>query len=221
MKGLGRRLKNTAKRRWKAVFASSPSIMRTIHIVWVGDESKRPDKWIETWRQKNPDWTVRIWGNHELTSLNWENHKHISQMLNRKEWPGVADMMRWEILDKYGGFAVDADSICVRPLENWLFEPHIFACWDNEILLPGIIANGYVYSHPGDPLIRQIIDDIYDLPNMSDQASKMTGPKRITDTFRRMRYTDLTIYPSHYFIPGHWSGLNYKGSGPCSLSKCG
>jgi hypothetical protein len=29
-----------------------------------------------------------------------------------------------------------------------------------------------------------------------------------------MRYIDLTIYPSHYFIPTHLTGLKYQGSGP-------
>jgi mannosyltransferase OCH1-like enzyme len=78
-----------------------------------------------------------------------------------RELCGVADMMRWEILERYGGFAVDADSVCVRPLADWLFEPEIFACWENEIARPGLIANGYVYSHPGNRLIRQLVNDIH------------------------------------------------------------
>ena len=64
----------------------------------------------------------------------------MSDMLNRQVWEGVADMMRWEILDQHGGFAVDADSICIRPLEDWLFEPRIFACWENEIARPGLAS---------------------------------------------------------------------------------
>jgi len=214
LKRLVAKLKSAFARRKTAATARSSSIIRTIHIVWIGDENKRPDKWIDSWRQKNPAWTVRVWGNQELTSLEWENHKHISEMLNRAEWPGVADMMRWEILYKYGGFAVDADSICIRPLEDWLFEAEVFACWENEIIIPGLIANGYVYSHPGNPLIREIIDDIYEQPSMSDTAPAMTGPLRLTRAFRRLRYSDLTIYPSHFFIPSHYRGLSYNGSGP-------
>ena len=214
MKNLGRRLKDAARLRLNATFFSSSSIVRTIHIVWVGDQSKRPDQWINSWRRKNPGWMVRVWGNSELTSLEWVNGKHISEMLNRQVWNGVADMMRWEILDKYGGFAVDADSVCVRPLEKWLFEPQIFACWENELRVPGVIASGYVYSRPGNPLIRQIISDIYELPDVAGPAHKSVGPFRLTDTYRSMNYADLTIYPSHYFIPTHYTGLKYQGSGP-------
>ena len=157
---------------------------------------------------------MRVWGNDELRSEKWQNIAHIRQMLTR-ELCGVADMMRWEILDRHGGFAIDADSLCDRPLEDWLFEPEIFACWENEIARPGLIANGYVYSHPANPLIRKVISDIRSLPDVKGGlAWQITGPQRFTDTFRSMGYTDLTIYPSHYFMPHHFKGVSYKGSGP-------
>lgn len=214
MKQAGRRLIRAIFRRGNSFVSPSHSILRTIHIVWVGDEAKRPENCINSWRQKNPGWAVRVWGNHELTSMEWENHEHMSDMLNRQVWDGVADMMRWEILDRYGGFAVDADSMCLRPLEDWLFEPRVFACWENEIVRPGLIANGYVYSHPGNALVRQIIRDIYELPEMVGLPFRLTGPARLTNTFHQMRYTGLTIYPSHYFMPTHFLGLKYEGSGP-------
>ena len=33
-------------------YKNTKKIYRTIHIVWVGDESKRPDRCIKTWRSK-------------------------------------------------------------------------------------------------------------------------------------------------------------------------
>ena len=193
---------------------NSKNIYRTIHIVWVGDESKRPDGCIKTWSQKNPDWQIKIWGNHELYNTEWKNSTHIKTMLDR-ELCGVADLMRWEILSKHGGFAIDADSICVRPLENWLFESDIFACWENEICRPGLIANGYVYSHPNNMLINSIIDDIYQSSLDEDKlAWQLTGPTRITDIIHKISYNNITIYPSHYFLPRHYTGIEYSGSGP-------
>jgi mannosyltransferase OCH1-like enzyme/glycosyltransferase involved in cell wall biosynthesis len=189
-------------------------IFRTIHIVWIGDEKRRPDECIRTWRDQNPDWSVRIWGNEELRAEQWRNINHIRRMITR-ELCGVADMMRWEILYKYGGFAVDADSVSVRPLEDWLFEPEVFACWENEIVRPGLIANGYVYSHPGNPLIAAVIEDIHRLQDVTtDLAWRLTGPQRLTDTVRNLGYTDITIYPSHYFMPEHYNGPTYGGTGP-------
>ena len=67
---------------------------------------------------------------------------------------------------------------------------------------------------PANPLVQRVIDDIYDLPNMDEgPAWKLTGPKRLTETFRNMAYNDITIYPSHYFLPSHFTGKKYGGDG--------
>lgn len=72
MKDFWSRWKNPRKPRLKNMWKNSRApILRTIHMVWVGDENKRPDNCIETWWRKNPGWIVRIWGNRELTSLEW------------------------------------------------------------------------------------------------------------------------------------------------------
>lgn len=31
-------------------------IPKLLHFIWVGDELKRPDNCIDTWRALNPDW---------------------------------------------------------------------------------------------------------------------------------------------------------------------
>lgn len=189
-------------------------IVRTIHIVWVGDESRRPERCIESWVRLNPAWNVVIWGNDELRHGQWENRTHIREMLTR-ELCGVADMMRWEILYHLGGFAIDADTICTRPLEDWLFEPEVFASWENEWTRPGLMANCFVYSLPGNPLIRGIIDEIKRLPSMRDGlAWQITGPVRLTETVKKMNYSGITLYPSHFFMPEHYSGATYTGTGP-------
>ena len=107
-------------------------IPKKLHIVWVGDESKRPDNCISTWVRLNPDWEIRVWGNADLAKESWRNAKHIVDMSSR-ELNGVADLMRYEILYYHGGFAIDADSVCVKPLEDWLLNAPEFTCWENEI----------------------------------------------------------------------------------------
>ncbi len=189
-------------------------IPRTLHIIWVGDESRRPDNCIATWRQHNPDWTLRVWGNDELANYGWVNARHMRQMASR-ELNGVADLMRWEILYNEGGFVVDADSICVRPLEPWLFEGEACACWENELVRPGLIAAGAVASVPGNPFFGQMILDLQALTALDERpARECVGPQFLTDSVKRLGYSGLTIWPSHLFIPTHFSGQTYTGSGP-------
>lgn len=189
-------------------------IPKTLHIIWVGDDRKRPDNCIRTWVEHNPGWTVQLWGNDDLSGMGWYNARHI-QAMGQRELNGVADLMRWEILYNEGGFVVDADSECVRGLDDWLLEHEAFACWENELDRPRLIAAGYVACEAGNPFIGQIINDIHAEPSVvQDMAWKTVGPLRLTNAYHRYRYSGLTVLPSHYFIPEHFGGATYEGRGP-------
>jgi mannosyltransferase OCH1-like enzyme len=189
-------------------------IPKQFHFIWVGDETRRPDNCIASWRDAHPDWDVRVWGNDDLANGNWINVRHMDEMAKR-EWNGVADMMRWEILHRHGGVVCDADSICVKALEDSLLDCPAFACWESEVARPGLIAAGYFGSEAGNPFVKAIIEDIAQSPSViQEMAWKTVGPQRLTDCYRKFRYTPLRIYPSHYFIPRHFTGVEYGGDGP-------
>jgi mannosyltransferase OCH1-like enzyme len=189
-------------------------IPKTLHVIWVGDESRRPDSHIQTWVDKNPSWKVCVWGNEDLATYGWINAHHMREMATR-ELNGVADMMRWEILYHEGGFLVDADSTCVRALDDHLLEHEAFACWENEIARPGLIAAGYVAAHAENPFIGQIIKDIQaEKTVIDDMAWRTVGPLRLTEAHRKYQYSGLSVLPSHYFIPEHFAGTKYTGTGP-------
>lgn len=189
-------------------------IPKTFHFIWVGDESRRPDNCIETWRRAHPDWRFRLWGNAELEGRAWTNARHMAEMRGR-ELNGVADMMRWEILHEHGGVVFDADSVCARPLDDWLLDCEAFACWESEIARPGLIAAGYFGCRAGNPFVQAIIEDIAASPTVIDAMAWQTvGPQRLTDCYRKFGYTPLRIYPSHYFIPRHFTGIAYEGGDP-------
>jgi len=189
-------------------------IPKLIHFIWVGDETKCPTNCMDTWRAFHPDWDFQLWGNAELNGLPWVNRRHMTEMYGR-ELNGVADMMRWEILHANGGIVVDADSVCLRPLDDHLLECEAFACWENEIVRPGLIAAGYFGCEAGNPFVKQIIEDIAAEKSVTQEmAWKTVGPLRLTQCHRKYGYSKLRIYPSHYFIPQHFSGATYDGNDP-------
>ncbi|WP_347322296.1 glycosyltransferase family 32 protein, partial [Ralstonia pseudosolanacearum] len=189
-------------------------IPKTLHFIWIGDEAKRPDNCIQTWARLNPDYQIKIWGNDTLGQHTWLNARHMDAMLER-EFNGVADMMRWEILYREGGIVVDADSICIRALDDALLDCEAFACWESEIARPGLIAAGYFGCRAKNPFVHQIMQDIHREPSVvHDRAWKTVGPQRLTESYRRYQYHPLRILPSHYFIPEHFTGVKYSGPGP-------
>lgn len=189
------------------------AIPKILHFVWVGNQALRPDACIDTWRRLNPNYQIMVWDNDAFADHPWHNIQHIHDMIPR-ELNGVADIMRYEILYHHGGIALDADSLCIRPLEDWLLEPNEFACWENEFVRPGLIACGAMGSAPQSPFFGQVIMDIAEQASViNDMAWKTVGPGRLTQTWLRNRYP-ITIYPSHYFLPNHFGADAYTGHGP-------
>ncbi len=192
----------------------SQRIPNALHIIWIGDESRRPEENIESWRRHNPALTVTVWGNRELQARPWRNARHMTELWSR-ELNGVADLMRYEILFEQGGIAVDADSRCLRPLDDFLFDHDPFASWESETARPGLISCAFMGACSGNELIGTIIEDIAKEKTLLDRmAWRSTGPLRLTECAKRTGYPDLTIFPSHYFNPNHFTGLRYDGPGP-------
>jgi mannosyltransferase OCH1-like enzyme len=204
-------------------------IPTTLHIIWVGDETKRPERCIETWRANHPGWTVKVWGNRELRDISWDNAKHIATFEAIGKWAGVADLMRYEILYREGGVYVDADSFSLRPLETWLLEGEMFASWEEMLGRSSrMVNNAFIGTKPANPFLRYVIDTVTAKPQVLKRWSwsrmryvkmgawRSVGPHHFTHCIQRYNgtgYTDITLLPSHMFSPVHHRGGEYRGGG--------
>lgn len=188
-------------------------IPKKLHFVWIGDESKRPDKLISTWRNKHPDWEVKVWGNNELNETEWINSKHMKEFIPINIC-GTVDMMRYEILFNEGGIAIDADSICLHKIDDWMLNFEVFSAWENEVARPGLIANGTMGATQNNPFIAKLILTLLKKSIVTNQHPwKTVGPLFLTEMYRKFSYTKMEIFPSYLFMPIHCSGLTYEGNG--------
>ncbi len=93
-------------------------------------------------------------------------------------------------------------------------EGEAMASWENELVRPGLIAAGYVASVPQNPFFGQMILDLQNTPRVDDRmAWQSVGPLFLTECHRVHRYSGLTIWPSHFFIPRHFTGHQYESTG--------
>lgn len=188
-------------------------IPKMLHAVWIGDDSKMPVKCLDTWRNKNPDYDLHIWGNGHLQHYPWQNQKQIDQMMDKHDYAGVADLMRYEILYRFGGIAIDADSYCMRPLEDWLLEPSAFSAWEQEIVRNNLIATTFMGGVKGAEFWKLCIEEA----GKRDCSEKklawlITGPMLVTEVYFKAQ-APLTVYPSHFAIQDHHSGYKTKADG--------
>lgn len=178
-------------------------IPQIIHQIWIGN-LPCPTKMMETWRNKHPDFEYKLWTDEHLKSEKWVCR---NQMKLCPELCGVADIMRLEILWKYGGIFIDADSVCIEPLDDIIMNNTGFAVFENEEVRTGLIANGVIGFCKEHPLIGDMIDEIHsgildnEIPQM--QSWKILGPTLITRFLNSGKYSTVSIFPSYYFFPEH------------------
>lgn len=188
-------------------------IPKILHQIWIGPKPP-PIELMNTWKDKNPHLEYIFWNEQEIKQRNitFKCQKQISAI---KEINGAADIIRWEILQNYGGIFVDADSICIEPFDDSFFQRTGFSTFENKNIRQDLIATGTMGFIPNHPLVNDIVESIekgyHDDSIEKYRAWVSVGPALLTNYLNTGRYKDVTIYPSHYFLPIHFTGITYEG----------
>ena len=149
-------------------------IPKILHFIWLGN-LKKPET-IQTWFEKHKDWEIIIWTDEMVKNLSLIN-KNIYDVAN-KRFNQKSDILRLEILYKYGGVYIDADIINLRNIEPLLEENcNLFLFQEKK----NLISNSIIGSIPNNPLIMDIILNIKKNYIYDKAVWKTTGPKVITD----------------------------------------
>jgi hypothetical protein len=190
-------------------------IPKIIHQIWIGSKTP-PINLMNTWKNKHSDYEYILWNEDEIKKrqLNFECLQQINTI---NEICGKVDIIRWEILYKYGGIAIDADSYCIEPFDDFFLDNGGFATFENENCRENLIAIGTMGFAPKHPLCKEIIEHIKSDACLqtikSFKAWYSVGPVLLTNClqYKTNKYPDIKIYPSHYFLPIHFTGLKYSG----------
>ena len=193
-------------------------IPKIIGHIWVG-HLQAPQDWMKTWREYHPTWEYRLYDNEFLFSRRWKNQELINAFYARKEYAGVSDLMRYEILEEVSGFIPEADSICLRPTDElWDKAGAAYTVHENEVAKPGLVLPllASVPKHRVFPYLQERAKQHND-PAAHKPAWRSVGNRflkfAIEEASQEIR-SKLVIFPSHYFIPEHKDTGMYQGDGP-------
>jgi len=184
-------------------------IPKIIHQIWIGDK-KMPLDWMDTWRQKNGEYQIFVWGAEEIEKLGLVNRRIFDFFIGSKNYAGAADVARVEILEKFGGIYIDADIECLESLRGAPFlEKDFFAVRDHETAgHPGRINNAVIGSIPHHPILEDYVREI-------GRAEKITPPwctiggKMLTDIIdfhKTAGAPNVEILPAFTFWPENHNG---------------
>jgi len=180
-----------------------PKIPKIIHQIWIGQ--KVPEKFKalqQTWKDHHPDWEYRFWTQHDIETFGFKNIDLLKASRNPGE---ISDMMRYEILHRFGGVYIDFDFECLQPLDelNYLYDFYIgIQPLDGGLVQLGI---GLIGSIPGHPILKHAIEHMAEnWDEHEGNAPLRTGPVFFTRSFfaRAGKGGTMDIaLPTHYLYP--------------------
>ena len=156
-------------------------IPKILHMVWVGEKKPPPYFWnnLHRWKSLMPDWTYMIWTNDKLTEEFFDNDylELIKKISNPSQ---VSDFIRFYVMNKWGGYYLDADITPIRSLEELPIKHPIVLCNDlpSEVT-PVYMMCAFVAGVPNHPLWKLCIEECKkeDLSIAYGDGITPTGPK--------------------------------------------
>lgn len=197
-----------------------PKISKIIHQIWLG--GNLPFKYMEItnkWKSLHPGWGYKLWNDSNIKELfPLYNQKYFDESNNLAE---KADILRLEVLYRFGGIYVDVDYECAKSFDTLAHCYTFFAGVEPLDASAFYIGNAIIGSSAGHSILKHCIENIK-LHRHEKTIPKRTGPARLTESFCAMSkdLNDLVIaFPATYLYPLAYSLRHNKLSKDYYLKK--
>jgi inositol phosphorylceramide mannosyltransferase catalytic subunit len=147
----------------------------------------------ETWLRHLPDWEMHLWTEENLPAdlVRKEAYERLRNPAER------SDILRLEVLFRFGGVYVDTDIECLRPIDPLLEEgANLFVGYIGAH--PPRVQNAVIAAEAGHPALEQALRELRPVTEFGIDKHG-TGPHFLTRVLRE--HPEVTIYPQEVFYP--------------------
>lgn len=178
----------------------SQKIPKIIHQIWIGPY--KPPEFMYTWKEIHADYEYILWDNNKIKELFPLRNQELYDLYDGETecWNARSDILRFEIMHKFGGIYVDADTICLRHLEGDFLNTDFFAAYLNEKARKNRIASGVMGGVKNHILMERCIEELHKYEKVMRPAHTYVGPTFFTYVINKYQI-DIKILPSYYFYP--------------------
>lgn len=180
-------------------------IPRCTHRVWLGGPEPG---WLAAFRAtwERPGWVVKQWTDDNVPTLfplrNQEIFDRAPEIAPDHVGQLRSDVLRLEILDRFGGVYVDADFEGIRSLDDLLDGIDCFAAWEAQ---DRWICNAILGAVPGHPFIDALIAG---LPanverHRGRRPNFLSGPRYVTEVWMA-HFRSVRVFDRSLFYPYGW-----------------
>ena len=194
----GKRLIDTPRprfQRWRRI-----RIPRTIHRVWVGGKPmpEEQERFGETFERHHPAWDMRLWTESDLEELEIS----LAERERCRTPSELANLIRYEVLHRFGGIYVDTDFECRRPLTPLLRGIDAFTALE----MPGRVATGILGSTSHHPVFARAARLARQTLGTGAHSADANGPYLFTLILEQEieRESSFAIFDAPLFYPYRW-----------------
>lgn len=166
--------------------AQTPKIPRLLHLIWVGNKP-RPEYvnvHIQKWRELMPTWSVRLWTNEDIHTGEFPD-PIVTLIGYAYVGAQKADIMRYHIVEKYGGIYVDTDFIPKRSFEDLIVHTSADAILCHELDITWVfIINAFFAMTPHHPIMKRACELCYTILVNTPDVYMQTGPRLLGEAVR-------------------------------------
>jgi len=189
--------------------SKEPKIPKIIHVIWLNgkiDDVGFPEdlkKYIITWIEKHQGngWKFKLWTDADVAQITLDNQDLYDEATNY----GVkSDILKYEIIYRYGGVYVDVDFECLKKLDL------LHHCYDFYVGIQPLdtqylqLGAALFAAKPGHPILKHTIDTMPKNYRTHKGAPARTGPIHFTRAFFASADKTDSIdiaFPASYFYP--------------------
>lgn len=190
------------------------NIEKKMTHIWIGPKPA-PLKWMNTWKEKHPDWEYSIFTDEMLKARKWKNQHLIDKYYNMQKYAGAHDLIRYELILERGGFWPAADSVCLERCDELFSSPadHAYTVYESEKAKPGFVSP-ILAANAGNIICEALVNHLNKLdPSQLSAHPFISTGNQFLSRFLPQFSDKLTIWPSYTLIP-QWYGSNTRYNGP-------
>lgn len=186
-------------------------IPKIIHFIWLGN-SRKPTNFeqvLESWSVFAPEFTVREWGEKEAEEFVLPSYYH--RAMQDRQYAFASDVLRFYILERYGGIYLDVDEILVGSIDTKeLLQCTAFLAKYHES--DDYLGFGAIGSKTKSDFSRKMIEYYQSAPKDSYVIVNKIGSS-IALSLKKESPEEMTIFPQEYFYPLNTDMVTYRTYG--------
>jgi len=171
------------------------------HRIWLGSQPMPTEfeEFSRSWSSLHPSWKVITWTDESRPPL--ENESLFERAPNFAQ---KSDILRYELLLRFGGVYLDTDFECLQSIDPLLAGVDGFAAMEDW----QTVSAGIIGCTPWHPLIQTIVQDLPRTMLAGQSQVEQSGPAMLTRSV--MQYLDchpgsIYLFGEDFFYPYHYS----------------